>query len=230
MDLFPNSDVAFHQAGFIADYATHDRADLGRWVDYLGARGPRIGLFVVDADGGPRLMVGPVAQAFAASGPVANRFTDETADKATAHAPWAASYTAAAPAAPSFTIAAARPVAGGKKRDIGGPGGDYNRKRRLEQLSVKDGLVVIESARDLGDVTIELRDHHFVKLDTMTLHVRVGHNEVKLENTEGVESLLVHVGTFSGRADLSLDGIAEQAFGGAQFSEPVKGRARSAAP
>jgi hypothetical protein len=221
IDLFTNSDAAFHRASFIADYATHDRQDMGKWVDYLGARGPRLGLFVVDADGAPRLMVGPVAQAFAASGPIANRFTDETADKAKALAPWAASYTVGAPVAPSFTIAAAR-LPPKPAKVAGGPnmGAEYNRKRQLEAYSVADGEIAIVADKDLGDITIDLRDHHFVTLATMKVHAPAGRTVVKMKVTDGVESVLVHAGTFSGRADLALDGIAGQAFGGAIFVDP----------
>ena len=52
----------------------------------------------------------------------------------------------------------------------------------------------------------------FVKLDTMKVHLKAGRNEIKLARTDGVESLLVHVGAFSGRVDFSLEGIAAQTF------------------
>jgi hypothetical protein len=218
IDLFPNSDAAFYRADFIADYSTHDRQDMGRWVDYIGARGPHLGLFVVDADGAPRLMAGPVAQAFAASGPIANRFTDDTAGQAKAFAPWTASYTLAAPLPPKLSVAAARTVPPPAKS--GGLGGDYNRKRRLDYLQIKDGELAIDAEKDLGDVTIELRDHHFVKIDTMTVHVAAGRTTAKLKVTDRVESLLVHAGAFSGRLDLGLDGIADESFGGATRENP----------
>jgi hypothetical protein len=202
IDMFTNQDAAFHQASFIADYATHNRQDIGQWVDYLGARGPHLGLFVVDADGPPRIMVGPVSEAFGAQSPIANRYSDQDLDKVTPVAPWAASYTFAAPAVPSMTVTAAVPVA--KK--------DHTHDWHVKQLKLAEGMLAIEADRELGDATIELRDHHFVKLDTMKVHLKAGRNEIKLARTDGVESLLVHVGAFSGRVDFSLEGIAAQTF------------------
>ncbi len=204
LDLFPNSDVAFHQASFIADYATHV-TQTSQWVDYLGARGPRLGLFVVDVGGAPRLMAGPVAQAFAASGPVAHRFDDETADQAVAHAPWAASYTAAAPPEPKLHVVAAEPVAHPSR----------NRTWQLESRKLAEGTLVLDSDSALRDVTIELRDHHFVKLGSFVVNVHAGRTEAKLPDTRGVESLLVRVGAFAGRVDFGIDGLADHAFGGA---------------
>jgi hypothetical protein len=202
LDLFPNSDAAFHAASFIADYGTHV-TPTEQWVDYLGARGPRLGLFVVDVGGAPRLMAGPVAQAFAASGPVAQRFSDETADQAVGHSPWAASYTSAAAPEPKLHVLAAEPSAKPSR----------GRKRELDRLKLADGALVLESDRSLGDVTIELRDHHFVKLGSFVAHVTAGRTETKLPDTAGVESLLVRLGAFAGRVDFGLDGLADHAFG-----------------
>jgi len=211
LDLFPSSDAAFHTASFIADYATHDRQDIGQWIDYLGAHGPQLGLFVVDAAGSPRLMVGPVAQAFAASGPLATRFTDENADTAPAVAPWAASYTAAAAPAPHLKVTAVAPM--NPQVDTKRLKDSYARKRKLKDVGVTEGMIAFEADRDLGDVTVELRDHHFVKLDKMTVHVKAGHTEAKLARTDGVESVLVRAGAFSGRIDLDLSGFGAADFG-----------------
>ena len=213
IDLFPNMDTAFHSASFIVDYATHDRQDLGKWVDYLGARGPHLGLFVVDSNGAPRLMVGPIASAFAANGPIAKLYDDDTLDQAAASMPWAASYTAAAPPAPHLTISAVRTPPGAKpdpKHPHRGPGV----VRTDGRVYLDDDTLAFESDRDLGDVTIELRDHHFVKLDTMTVHVGKGHTDAKLKRNEAVESLLVRAGAFSGRLDFDLEGYATRTFGG----------------
>jgi hypothetical protein len=202
LDLFPNSDAAFDSASFIADYETHVMPG-NEWVDYLGARGPRLGLFVVDVGGGPRLMAGPVAQAFAASGPVAHRFTDETAGQAVAHAPWAASYTSAAPPEPKLHVLAAQAIAKPWR----------TRKMELERFKLADGTLALETDRALGDVTIELRDHHFVKLGSFVVHANAGRTEAKLPDTRGVESLLVHAGAFAGRVDFGIDGLADHSFG-----------------
>ena len=71
-------------------------------VAYVGATAPRLGIFVVDASGPPRAMVGPVAHAYEVFGPLAARYTDETARTlARRDKPWAAAYAIAAPAPPS---------------------------------------------------------------------------------------------------------------------------------
>ena len=71
-------------------------------VAYVGATVPRLGIFVVDASGPPRTMVGPVAHAYEVFGPLAARYTDETARAlARRDEPWAAAYVIAAPAPPS---------------------------------------------------------------------------------------------------------------------------------
>lgn len=56
-ELFEHPETARRPVSFVADYAT------GEVVSYLGVRGVRLGLFVVDAGGAPRVMVGPVASA-----------------------------------------------------------------------------------------------------------------------------------------------------------------------
>lgn len=230
IDLFPSSDVAFEDAGFIADYATHVVEGVGQWVDYLGARGPHLGLFVVDVGGAPRMMTGPVASAFAAAGPIADRYTDATVGRATAEAPWAASYTAAAPAEPALAIQIARPSppAAPAKRATGGdkpasdsdepePGESPRLDRARHPGRARDQLELVTAAA-LGTVTIELRDHHFVKLASFDVHVGKGTTKQALPALAGLdraESVLVRVGAFSGRVDLDRDGFGSAAFGGA---------------
>jgi len=207
LDLFPDTDIAFHDASFIADYGTHDVNDV-RWVDYLGAKGPQLGLFVVDVGGTSRLMAGPVAQAYAATGPVAKRFTDETASQATAVMPWAASYTVAAPHAPKLTVDFATQAPKPSLERVG-PG----RGRRDPQLPLD---TIVLQALEAGDVTIELRDHHFVKLDSFVVHAGVGETRAKIPDeaiAARIESILVRVGDFEGRVDLDLERVAHGQFG-----------------
>jgi hypothetical protein len=156
-------------------------------------------------------MVGPVAQAFAASGPLAKRFTDEDADTATAVAPWAASYTAPAAPAPKLKLTVVVPM--NPKVDTKRLPASYERKRRVKAIGVAEGTIAFDADKDLGDVTIELRDHHFARLDTMTVHVTAGHTEAKLPRTNGVESVQVRAGAFTGRADLDLQGVGHAEFG-----------------
>jgi hypothetical protein len=90
-DMFEDRE---HGAGlstdFIADYFTLTNA---KEVAYLGAEGPRLGVFVVDTNGEPRAMVGPVAKGYEAHAPIEKRFNDETGrTDAKKVAPWRASY------------------------------------------------------------------------------------------------------------------------------------------
>jgi hypothetical protein len=89
----------------------------------------------------------------------------------------------------------------------------------LARLGVGDGTLAIEAPSALGEVTIELRDHHFVKIGALVVQVGAGRTTAKLPDVAGVESLLVRAGAFTGRVDLNLDGIGSREFGGAT---PVK--------
>ena len=84
-------------ADYIASFFT------GAKISYIGATAPRLGVFVIDTGGAPRLAVGPVARAYEYRGEVAHRLDDD-AGKALADAdrlaPWAASYTAPTPPSP----------------------------------------------------------------------------------------------------------------------------------
>jgi len=205
LDLFPNSETAFRAAAFIADTTTHVH-ETAAWIDYLGANGPHLGLFVVDTGGAPRLMVGPVADGYAAAGPFAKPFTDQTARDAHGVAPWQASYAVAAAPEPRLAVeiqGTARVAI--KARGVLGP--------RAPKLA--PGTIELDAASALGDVTIELRDHHFAKLHAITVRVPAGHSEVRLAHPEAVESMLVRVGEFAGRVDLGLDGHGARGFGGA---------------
>jgi len=117
-------------------------------VVYAGATGPRMGVLVVDAGGGPRAMVGPVARAFELTRTTEKRFDDETGVAAPdKRDPWARSYTASAPAAPAFALGAAPPYEGEK-----GPA----------------KIVLRARAVALPKVTVELTDHHGVVIATTT--------------------------------------------------------------
>jgi len=86
---------------FIADYYTSvARSE----ASYVGVSSVRLGVFVVDVGGVPRVVTGPIARAFEHHrpfGPQSPRLSDETAatlDEKERADPWAQSYTAAAPA------------------------------------------------------------------------------------------------------------------------------------
>jgi hypothetical protein len=206
LDLFPFQDVAFKEAAFIADYATFD-TNGQQGVHYLGAKGPRLGVFVVDTGGAPRLMVGPVARAYQHTGPLDHRLDDAASANVAGTAPWAASYTAAAPAEPAVTLelSVPRPV---RKGDEEFP----------RQKQPKTGLAVnvlrIESAKDLGDVTVDLLDHHFIPQRSITVHVAKGATDTTLPTlAKPIESIQLHVGTFVGRMDLGLNGQGKRKWG-----------------
>ena len=90
-DLFPDREIGAERAAhFVADYFTLTNAGE---VRYLGAETPELGVFVVDANGPPRVMVGPVARGYELAGPIAERLDDERANASPGHAaPWRASY------------------------------------------------------------------------------------------------------------------------------------------
>lgn len=97
-DMFEDREHgATSSTSFIADYFTLTNAGE---IAYLGAEGPRLGVFIVDTNGEPRAMVGPVAKGFETHAPIAGRLADDKVfDAATTRtAPWRASY--AVPARP----------------------------------------------------------------------------------------------------------------------------------
>jgi hypothetical protein len=132
-DLFPHRDHDAKLAGdFVADYYTS--TNLGQ-IAYVGAGEPRLGVFMVDTNGGPRVVVGPVARGYERTEPLAKRLDDAAArELPIPEPPWERSYAAPAPNAPPIAIA----------------------------FEEKDGVLVVRagSERQLGPVLIELLDHH----------------------------------------------------------------------
>lgn len=95
-DLFADREIGGEKAAdFIADYFTLTNAGT---VQYLGARTPALGAFVVDTNGAPRLMVGPIARGYERSEPIDQRLDDEAARSLDGgSARWRASYAVHAP-------------------------------------------------------------------------------------------------------------------------------------
>ena len=103
--IYDNEREAGERASLIADYFTSPMAGT---VSYLGAKAPSLGFFVIDSAGEPRIVVGPVAHGFEATGPLAKRYTDHDArasiraegvqngepvqNKVTMQTPWRSSY------------------------------------------------------------------------------------------------------------------------------------------
>jgi hypothetical protein len=91
-DMFEDRELgAAKSSAFVADYFTLTNAGQ---VAYLGAEGPRLGVYIVDTNGEPRAMVGPVAKGFEAHAPIAGRLDDEKVfEPSTVKvAPWRASF------------------------------------------------------------------------------------------------------------------------------------------
>ena len=151
-------------AEYIADYFTSQEG-----VAYVGATAPRLGIFVVDAGGPPRTFVGPVARAYEVHGPLATRYTDETARSlVNRDEPWAAGYTVAAAPQPSSLQLHYDPEA-----------------RRL----------VLTSDRALGRATIKVLDHHRVAIETRHATVKQGETRVAIKNKR-IAGVFVELGDF----------------------------------
>jgi hypothetical protein len=120
---------------FVADYYASTQLSA---VAYIGAREPRFGVFVVDAGGPPRAMVGPVASAFEVTGPLEQRFADaDVPDIKGATAPWMRAYSTPAPPEP------------------------FRRFLRVTRRTPTPPLELeVTSDRALGAVTLDLLDHH----------------------------------------------------------------------
>ena len=112
------------------------------------AREPRFGLFVVDVNGEPRVMVGPVARAFENVGSLDERLADRDAGKIVAlREPWAASYTARGAVPPALD-------------------------RGSTRTTIAQSFV-LRSTHDIGPITVELLDHHRTPVAKGTVTVGV---------------------------------------------------------
>jgi hypothetical protein len=145
-DMFRSRDEALDGASFLADYYTSTELSVAA---YAGVKGVKLGVFVVDTAGSPRVVVGPVADAFEAHEALP-RLDDSKVGKAHAEAPWAQSYLAASVPEPPLALEA--------------------------KVKQKDGFrdtisVRAWSTRALGKVTIEVLDHHRHAVQSVTLDV-----------------------------------------------------------
>jgi len=132
-DLFPNQrNGAEKSPAFIGDYFTFTNA---QEVAYLGADKPRLGVFLIDVNGEPRAMVGPVAKGWELTGPLASRMDNAKARTAPGkRASWM-SYLA-----PDVPLPEMRMVHFVCEPD--------------------DHRVLLQSDALLGDTTVTLLDHH----------------------------------------------------------------------
>jgi hypothetical protein len=205
LDLFPFQDVAFKEAAFIADYATFD-VNGKRGIHYLGAKGPRLGVFVVDTGGAPRLMVGPVARAYQHTGPLDHRLDDAASATIEGSAPWAKSYTAEPPTAPDLSLEFVRPPPPSSPNGPMGP--------RRPATTLAPNTLHVDSATALGEITVDLLDHHFATMRSIKVTVAKGITDATMPALpRPIESIQIHVGRFVGRMDLDLVGRGWRGWG-----------------
>jgi hypothetical protein len=136
-DMFDDREHgAIKGTSFLADYFTLTNLNE---VAYLGAEGPRLGVFVVDTNGEPRAMVGPVAKGFEAFAPISGRLNDSQVFEPTVEkkAPWRASYAVDRP----------DPALGLETHIV-----------RCEKKG--EWRVALRSARPAGSTSVTLLDHH----------------------------------------------------------------------
>ncbi|MCX5746004.1 MAG: DUF3160 domain-containing protein [Proteobacteria bacterium] len=178
-------------ADYIASFFTGDK------IAYVGATAPRLGVFVVDTGGAPRLAVGPVARGYEIQGPQAKRLSDDDAKQladADRFAPWATSYTAAAPtvAAPAFSISWA-------------PG----------------DAIQLEAKAAIGPVTIEILDHHRKPIAKATRTIGAGKTTWKIKHAKDVaEGLHLIVGKWHAWEEVGVvEGQVYSTFGPAEETE-----------
>ena len=141
-DMFPDREQgAERSVQLVADYFTLTNANQ---VRYLGIREAAMGVFVVDTSGEPRVMVGPVANAYETSTPIESRLDDKKAKKAENKvAPWQASYLA--PERPAPDVSA-------------------------RVFSCADGTRVVLQAGTTMDASVNLLDHHGDSLGAPVSH------------------------------------------------------------
>lgn len=179
---------AARTSAFVADYFTLTNA--GK-VKYLGADGPRLGIFVVDVGGGPRAMVGPVATGYEAETGIDRRLDDERAlTHAVKASPWRTSFAVAKPVPPPIGLV-------GRFIECVGDGGPVERR------------IALRAERRIGKVSVTLLDHHAdplgsgatVDVDTTWKTVAFSLPRTFATASFGVEGLHVHV------HDLSVVGL-----------------------
>ncbi|NOU28289.1 MAG: DUF3160 domain-containing protein [Polyangiaceae bacterium] len=195
---------SFKDASFIADFATSSNAGQ---VSYLGARPPRLGVFLVDTGGAPRAMVGPVARGFEHHGPLAQRLDDGAGRKLTQlEEPWSKSYTVEPAPEPPLLLR-----------------GSFDFLDEVSTHRSSPGQITLRSTRNLGPVTVELLDHH--RKVTASLQKDVGPKTVvfsfasrpaKVEQgTHATEGIRVRVGEYTYEQSIFFArGVTSTALGG----------------
>jgi hypothetical protein len=142
--LFAGKRDAFEGATFVSDFFT---STFEHKISYVGALQPRLGIFVVDVAGEPRVMVGPVTSAIHTSAPLDKRLDDDgwyslyNPEKKYS-LPWEASYVGDSPNEPKVSV------------------------------EEKDGEVSLTPDDAMGDVVVETFDEHSATLARATVHAK----------------------------------------------------------
>lgn len=158
---------ATKSTAFIADYFTLTNAGE---VAYLGAEGPRLGVFILDTNGEPRAMVGPVAKGFEAHAPIAGRLDDEKVfDPALKkEAAWRASYAVAEQPDPPLGLEG-QVVRCGEVQDRTRsgmypvpitPGGTDGALPKKTPVPIEWRVAVRSTRAGAGPTSVTLLDHH----------------------------------------------------------------------
>ncbi|UQA59720.1 DUF3160 domain-containing protein [Polyangium aurulentum] len=138
-DMFENREIgATVASAFVADYFTLTNR---QEVAYLGAEGPRLGVFVVDTGGEPRAMVGPVARGYEVHAPITGRLDDKSAlTNPNRQAAWREGFAAPEPPVPPLDV--------------------QGRMFHCKRAGGLEARLVLASDKDLGSVAVTLLDHH----------------------------------------------------------------------
>jgi Protein of unknown function (DUF3160) len=144
-ELFPYASQAHDSAQMVADYFASVQQGT---TEYAGVAAVRMGFFVVDTNGTPRMAVGPVARSFQAEGPFAPRFSDDEVNRMSVQEPWAATYTAKAATTTPFVI------------------------RPASAESPNEHFFDVTARGDVGQVTLSFLDHHRQPIASQTKVVK----------------------------------------------------------
>jgi len=167
-DLFRDFSAATDGPSFVADYAFNAGEAM-----YIAGGAPRMGVFVVDTGGAPRVFTGPIAHSFGFTRALAKgRVGDHDADATTGDEPWSASYTVPTAPQPALNV--------DDKDDFG-----------------NDMGYTVDTKAKIGPVTLEMLDHHRMVMHSVTHTVGPGRTRFDLGVKRGDgEVLHLHVGEF----------------------------------
>ncbi len=99
--LYFEPQLGIADAAFISDYYTSPPVDR---ILYAGVKNVALGFFVIDSNGGARLMAGPVASAFHLEGPINKRYADADVRSLKTLSPWLDAYRAPEQKVPSLNV------------------------------------------------------------------------------------------------------------------------------